>query len=264
MQLYAKVVAQKLIKRTNNMSKKFYWEELSNCNFNNLLQIDGEEFSHIALVLRKNVGDKLCFIDGYGYDYDVQIENITKKNMTIRVLNKTLSQNETMSNVAVFQALVKGDKFELITQKLTELGVNKIIPFSSEFCQVKPNTTRLDRLNKISIEALKQCGRAKKVEIENVCSFDQMIEKTKQFDLVLFAYENSCYNIDEKELSTYAGKNIAIIIGSEGGFSKKETEQLSRLGNVRTISLGKRILRAETASIALTSAVMFGLGEWKI
>ena len=83
MQLYAKVVAQKLIKRTNNMSKKFYWEELSNCNLNNLLQIDGEEFSHIALVLRKNVGDKLCFIDGYGYDYDVQIENITKKNHII-------------------------------------------------------------------------------------------------------------------------------------------------------------------------------------
>lgn len=246
------------------MSKKFYLENLSNCTINDCLQFDGEEFSHIALVLRKSVGDILCFIDGSGYDYIAQIGTIGKKNMTIKVLSKTLSQNETKTNVTVFQALVKGDKFELITQKLTELGVNKIIPFSSEFCQVKPNTTRLDRLSKISVEALKQCGRAKKVEIDSISTFDQMIEKTKQFDLVLFAYENSSNNIDEKELSTFAGKNVAIIVGSEGGFSEKETDMLSKLSNVRTISLGKRILRAETASIALTSAVMFSLGEWKI
>ena len=246
------------------MSRKFYLENLASASVGDLLQVDGEEFNHIALVMRKSIGDKLCFIDGNGYDYDVLVQDIAKKYMTIKVVNKTLSQNEAKTNVAVFQALVKGDKFELIAQKLTELGVKKIVPFFSEYCQVKPNTTRLDRLNKISIEALKQCGRAKKVEIENIKNFDEILQELKTFDLVLLAYENSSSNIDEKELVAFAGKNVAIIIGSEGGFSESETVKLSKLTNERTITLGKRILRAETASIALTSAVMFSLGEWKL
>lgn len=246
------------------MSRKFYLENLASASVGDLLQVDGEEFSHIALVMRKSIGDKLCFIDGNGYDYDVLVQDIAKKYMTIKVVNKTLSQNEVKTNVAVFQALVKGDKFELIAQKLTELGVKKIVPFFSEYCQVKPNTTRLDRLNKISIEALKQCGRAKKVEIEDIKSFDEILQELKTFDLVLLAYENSSSNINEKKLVAFAGKNVAIIIGSEGGFSESETLKLSKLTNESTITLGKRILRAETASIALTSAVMFSLGEWKL
>lgn len=246
------------------MSRKFYLENLSHAKIGDIIQVDGEEFNHIILVMRKNIGDKICFIDGNGYDYEVAIIDVTKKYMTIKVINKTLSQKETQTKVTVFQALVKGDKFELIGQKLTELGVCKIVPFFSEYCQVKPKTTRLDRLEKISIEALKQCGRAKKVEIDSIKNFDEILQELKFFDLVLFAYENSSNNIDERELSAFAGKNIAIVIGSEGGFSENETKMLSSLANLRTISLGKRILRAETASIALTSVVMFSTGEWKI
>ena len=139
------------------------------------------------------------------------------------------------------------------------MGISKFVPFYSEFCQVKPNTTRLDRLEKISIEALKQCGRSKKLEIKEVISFNDLINELEDYDEVIFAYEKATSPLN---LETLKNKNnIAIIIGSEGGFSEKEANALTSLKNIKTISLGKRILRAETASIALSTLVLFGVGE---
>lgn len=248
------------------MARKFYLENKNGFEIGQSLELSGDEFLHAIKVLRHKEGDELCIIDGYGYDYNAIIEDVSKKSFTIKIEKKNKSKAEANTNVAVFQALVKGDKFELITQKLTELGVNEIIPFESEFCQVKKSTTRLDRLDKISIEALKQCGRAKKVNIGNVCTFDQMLSCLKQYDIVVFAYEKARYSLTQKLFTENLEKvkNVAIIIGSEGGFSDSEVEQLENISNVKTVSLGNRILRAETASIALTSAVMFCLGEWNL
>lgn len=244
------------------MARKFYIQ--NSLTKNSIVTIDGDEFLHITKVLRKKVGDKICLINDSGNDYTAEIIDIAKNNLQIKIVDESISKTETTNNVTVFQALVKADKFELITQKLTELGVKSIVPFYSSFCQVKPNTTRLDRLEKISIEALKQCGRSKKVEIENVITFDQMRQSLSKFDIVLFAYENSCIDLKKELIQSNENKsqNIAIIIGSEGGFSEEENNQLLALKNVKQVSLGNRILRAETASVALTSVVMFLLGEW--
>ena len=245
------------------MARKFYLESSTGYQIGQTITLTDDEFVHIAKVMRFSVGEIFTLIDGFGYEYDCKIENINKKDMQAVVIQKTKAQTETNHNVTVFQALVKGDKFELITQKLTELGVNKIVPFESKFCQVKSNTTRLDRLEKISIEALKQCGRAKKVQIEKILSFDEMLKQLESYDKVIFAYENSTENFSAESFDKN-DQNIAIVIGSEGGFSLTEMEKLKQQKNVKTVSLGKRILRAETAAISLTSVVMFLLNEWQV
>lgn len=248
------------------MARKFYIKKDKSFEFESEIIVDGEEFNHIVNVLRYNIGDILCVIDGSGTDYICEIKDISKKNLVLKIIKIKDNDSETKSNITVFQALVKGDKFELIIQKLTELGVKTFIPFESEFCQVKKNTTRLDRLQKISIEALKQCGRSKKVDIKNVLSFNEMIESLKHFDKVIFAYEKSDKNLmrEDLEKNNKPCENVAIIVGSEGGFSDKENEIIINQTNVKQISMGNRILRAETACISLTSVVMYLLGEWEI
>lgn len=247
------------------MARKFFIESDKSFEFGQIIKVEGEEFNHIVNVLRFKVGDKLSVIDGSGTDYECEIETINKKNLTLKIVEIKDNNSETISDVTVFQALVKGDKFELIIQKLTELGIKKFVPFESEFCQVKKNTTRLDRLEKISIEALKQSGRSKKVEVCDILSFNEMIETLKNFDKVIFAYEKSSTVLTKEDLLNSDKnplKNVAIVIGSEGGFSDKENEEIQKLTNVKQISMGNRILRAETAAICLTSVVMFLLDEW--
>ena len=248
------------------MARKFYLKTENSFEFGQTITVTGEEFNHIVNVLRNNVGDFLCVIDGSGTDYTCEITNINKKDLTLKIVDLKDNDSETKSNVTVYQALVKGDKFELIIQKLTELGVKNFVPFESEFCQVKKGTTRLDRLEKISIEALKQCGRSKKVEISNILTFNEMIKSLNKFEKVIFAYENSVNKLTELDFKDKNGNiltNIAIIIGSEGGFSEKENKKILEQTNVKQITLGNRILRAETACISLTSVVMFLLNEWE-
>ncbi len=240
------------------MARKFFIKTTKNSVGDEII-VDGEEFNHIKNVMRYNVGDELEVIDGNGSNLLCSIKSIQKNNLTLKILATEKCKADPKINVTVFQALVKGEKLELITQKLTELGITKLVPFYSEFCQVKPNTTRIDRLEKISIEALKQCGRSKILEISNILTFDEMIKSLSEYEEVIFAYENAKTPLDSKSLKLR--KNIAIVIGSEGGFSEKEAKILTSSKNVSTISLGQRILRAETASIALSTIVLFSVGE---
>ena len=248
------------------MARKFFIKTEKSFEVGQTIIVSGEEFNHIANVLRNKVGDKLSVIDGSGTDFECGITQINKKDLSLKIVDAKDNNSETSSNVTVYQALVKGDKFELIIQKLTELGIKTFVPFESEFCQVKKSTTRLDRLEKISIEALKQCGRSKKVEIKNILTFNEMLNSLIKFDKVIFAYENSNTSLIKDDLldkNKKPLKNVAIIIGSEGGFSESENEKILSKLNVKQISLGNRILRAETASISLTSVVMFLLNEWE-
>lgn len=248
------------------MARKFYVSYNGELTSNQTVVLSGDEYNHIVNVSRKKVDEQIVLVDGKGNDIIAQIVSIGKKDVTIKIIDIVKSQVECDNNVVVFQALVKGDKFELITQKLTEIGVKKIVPFCSEFCQVKPNTTRLDRLEKIGVEALKQCGGAKKIEIENIRTFEQMLDEVKKCDLVLFAYENSTDNLSQQLFAGLENKplSVGLIVGSEGGFSQAEVQKLISLKNVKIISMGKRILRAETACIALASVTMFLLDEWKV
>lgn len=241
------------------MARRFFIE---NKNIDDNIEIIGEEYNHIVNVLRYKTGDNVIICNNTGTDYYATITEINKKSVSLKINKTMLNPNEPKTQVDVFQALVKGEKFELIAQKLTELGVSALYPFTNEYVTVKEGTARLNRLDKISIEASKQCGRAKTLDIKNVLSFKQLIERLKVYDIVVFAYEHANEVFKLESLKKYINKKVAIVVGSEGGFSEKEIEKISELPNTKIITMGKRILRAETAVIGLTSVIMFGLNEW--
>ena len=232
--------------------KRFYLEkELA---VNEQLILEDDLYNQIINVLRMNKGDKLILFNGSELDYVCEIFEILKKKVVINVLSAEKNKANPIKNITLFQALVKGEKLELITQKITEIGVSKLVPFVSTFCDVKENTAKINRLPKITIEACKQCGRSIPVEICEPIKFNKVLELLQGFDMVVFAYEKA-----DKPLNIEAinAQNIAIVVGSEGGFSENEAQSIAGLKNALTISLGNTILRAETAAITLSSTIKF-------
>lgn len=219
--------------------------------------LTGDDHAHVSVVLRARVGDKLTLCDGDGYDYCYEITGIDRNSTKLRLIEKTENLTEPNTKVDLFVALLKADKLEWVCQKCTELGINAIHPFESEFVQVKSNV-KSDRLNKICKEAAQQCGRGKVPVIGEALSFNRMLEALNQYDNVLFLYEKGGSELKEK--IKVNGGTTAIIVGSEGGFSDKEAKALIDSG-IEPISLGKRILRAETACVTAVSLVMYEMGE---
>lgn len=219
--------------------------------------LEGEEFHHLANVMRARVGDSVCLFNGNGNFYFGKITQISKKNSEILIKNSVLSEKEPKINFCVFQALAKGDKLSLIMQKVTEIGASELAIFDSEFCDVKANTTRVDRLETIAISAAKQCGRATITKQSGVYDFSEVVKLIKNFDAFYVAYENENGLTLANDLIENKGKlkNVAVMIGAEGGFSEKEINALKNNG-AKIVSLGKRILRTETAAIVCAGLVM--------
>ena len=225
--------------------------------------IAGEEFNHMVNVLRLKTGDAVILCTGDGFDLSAEIVEISKRQLLCKINGKLKNENEPLIKLTLYMALVKGEKIELIAQKITELGAAEIIPISTRFITVKPETTRLDRLDKITAEAAKQCGRATLLSVGQVTDISKLPAefKEKEYDLILFPYENERQTGIKAALKK-AGKvkKAAVIIGSEGGFSETEAEMLKAAG-ATACSLGKRILRAETAAIVSVAAVMYEANE---
>lgn len=230
----------------------FYSGELSP---NTTINLDGEEFHHLSNVMRSRVGDEVILFNGNGNFYYSEIKSINKKYAEIFVKSQIESENEPTICFDLFQALAKGDKLSLIMQKITELGANSLCLFESKFCDVKANTNKQERLDSIAISAAKQCGRATITKTEGIYSVKEVAEKIKDYDAFFVAYETS----EDITLADYlinnSYKKIAVMIGAEGGFSEGEIEQL-KSGGAKIVSLGKRILRTETASISCTALAM--------
>lgn len=238
--------------------KRFYVNK--ELQVNSRVTIEGIEHNHISNVMRLKVNDEIILVCGDNYDYLARIIDISKGKTIVEILSKDVNNANPRSDVTVFQALVKSDNMSLIVQKLTELGVKTFIPFESEFITSKDKYNKCQKLQEISNQSIKQCKRSIPMKIENTKSFKEMIEDLHNYDLVIFA--NECeHSFDLKSIFLENNKKIALIIGSEGGFSKQEIEMLVNNG-VKSISMGNRILRAETASISLTAVVMYLIGEW--
>lgn len=235
--------------------KRFYFSgELAE---NMLVSIEGEEFHHLANVMRARVNDSVCLFNGDGNFYFGKITQINKKNAEILINNTQKSENEPKVELTIYQALAKGDKLSLIMQKITEIGASELAIFDSEFCDVKANTTRVDRLETIAISASKQCGRATITKQSGVLKFNEIVNQIKDFDAFYVAYENEDGLTLSKDLILNKNKlnKVAVMIGAEGGFSEKEIELLKTNG-AKIVSLGNRILRTETASIVCAGLVM--------
>lgn len=219
---------------------------------NDRFEFEDDELNHFN-VLRCRIGEQIICLGDDGYDYLCEVDQIGKKKATAVIVSKELNKKNPKKKITVFQALVKGEKADLITQKLTELGVTKLVMFESKFAIAKANNNKISRLNKITQEACKQCGRSIPLEISENISFDQMLNQLDNYDIVLFANEKST---DRIEADLKQSQNVAIIVGSEGGFDDEEIQKIVATG-AKEFGLGSRILRAETASIAMSAIVGF-------
>lgn len=221
-----------------------------------VFEIVGEEAKHI-FVLRNNIGDIIEV-----NDKKCEILNISKQAIKCKVIDCAEIKGVPKVKITLFQALLKADKMEYVIQKAVELGVSKVVPFNSKNVVVKldekDKIKKVERYNKISKEASKQCGRSDIVEVENVESFNNLLTEIKKYKTCIVAYENETNNLKEFLRKNNEIDEIAIIIGAEGGFDKKEIDMLLENGCI-SISLGDRILRAETASLNLISILMYEL-----
>lgn len=231
------------------------------------INIIGEDVKHIKNVIRKQVGEKIeiCNQDNEK-TYSCEIIKIEENQITSRII-KELEEQESFVNVDIYQGLPKSDKMELIIQKSVELGANSIIPVDMKRCVVKIDSKsenkKIERWQKISESAAKQCGRNNIPEIKKIIKIHEIINLIKEYDIVLVAYENEKENYIKKELKKIKEKNslnkelnIAIVIGPEGGFEENEVEKLKQNG-AKIITLGKRILRTETVALNVISVIMY-------
>lgn len=228
---------------------------------NNHFVITGSEVKHIQ-VLRHNIDDEIVI-----NKYVCKITKMTKDTVEVDVIKEAEEKGIPNVNVTMYIAMLKNDKMDYVVQKAVELGVKKIVPFFSSNVIVKLDdkgkAKRREKLQVIADEACKQCGRTDEVEVADFLSFKQMLNDLKENNMNIFAYEN---NNEENSFRNSLNmckekgyKNIGCIVGAEGGFESKEAEEIASLDSVKTISLGERILRAETAALNIVSVIMYEL-----
>ncbi len=218
----------------------------------------GEEFEHAKNVLRIGVGAEVVLLDNSGKEYTAVVAQVEKKQMLLNIVREEVGAREAKTEMSLlFGYLKNADKNEFVVQKAVELGVKKIGVFSSQFSSAYMNANKLERLNKVAREASKQCLRSTYPEVVYYDTLSLALASGAGYQNKLFACEFA--QNSEKNLRSLSGSTV-IVVGSEGGFSRAEAEEAKAQGYA-LISLGKRILRAETAGVALTAITAFALGE---
>lgn len=228
-------------------------------NFAAFPVLTGADASHIARSLRMRAGERLTVSDSRGTDFDCVITAVTPEQVTLQIEKEHPSESEPDIAVTLCTCLLKGDKFETVLRHSVELGVGEILPVLSTNCVSRPDAKSLkakrDRWQKIASEAAGQCGRGILPAVRDTLELTALAKTFAEYDLVLFFYEVGGAPLGETMWEYDTAKKIAIITGPEGGFTAAEAELLAAAG-AKTISLGKRILRAETAPLAALSCVM--------
>ena len=230
------------------------------------IDITGDDVNHIKNVLRLKIDDciQVCNSDT-GHNYKAQIVSVEKSNIKCYIIEKLNSTVESNVYIHILQGLPKADKMELIIQKCTELGVQEITPVNMERSIVKLNpkdeTKKIQRWQKIAEVAAKQSGRDKITQINNIVKFKDIFNVLKDYDAFLVAYEKEKENTLKKELiklKEVSSPKVAVLIGPEGGIDDEEIKIL-KTNNTKIITLGKRILRTETAPLAISSIIQYEL-----
>ena len=243
------------------------------------IQVQGEDVKHIKNVLRARIGDAIVLCDGACVDYDCVISQIERDMIVCDIIKKCVSKTEPKHKITLFQGLPKGDKFEEVIQKSVELGVYEIVPMATERAIVKWKSKDMDkkteRYQKIAMEACKQSNRGVVPQVNGLISFDEMLAKIAAFDLFFVPYELEEMQNIRLFLETKIGSRkdkcgnhidmdglrIGFCIGPEGGFSDSEIQRAKDAG-VETVSLGKRILRTQTAGPAVIAMLRYALNDF--
>ena len=236
---------------------------------NEIITITGADVNHIANVLRMKEGDPLVITNiDQNISYKTYIQEIQKEKIQCKIESKLKETTEPSIAITIFQGLPKAEKMEYIIQKTTEIGVKHIVPVAMQRCIVKLSekdfTKKRDRWQKIAEVAAKQSGRDHIPQIGELTTVKNISDIINSYNLFLVAYENERNKTLKHELQQLYRKTnventnlkIAVLIGPEGGITEKEIEELCKAG-AKVITLGKRILRTETAPIAIASNIIY-------
>jgi 16S rRNA (uracil1498-N3)-methyltransferase len=226
-----------------------------------VVTLRGDDAHHVSRALRMAAGEHITVCDMQKHEYECELCEFLPDSVRARILHTSSADTEPPYHVHLYQALPKGDKLDQIIQKAVECGVSEITTFESERCIVRVKdggeAKKLERRNRISLEAAKQCGRGIVPDVHATVSFAEAIAEASKADLALFCYEGDGtlplavliedWKTKNQEFLGEKEPTISIVIGSEGGFSLREAEKAIGAGLLGT-GLGKRILRTETAS----------------
>ncbi|CDF58073.1 16S rRNA (uracil(1498)-N(3))-methyltransferase [Thermobrachium celere] len=232
---------------------------------NDKIIIEGDDVQHISKVLRLRKDDIIQVCDGHLNEYICSIQEINKNNVVCLVKEKFKNENESDVSITLFQGLPKAQKMELIIQKGVEIGIKEFIPVITERVVVKTEgkdlKNKLERWNRIAYEASKQSNRGIVPEVKDIIDFKEALELLKEFDAVFVPYEKERSMGFKKALKDKKDiKNVAVVIGPEGGFSEEEVKIFEENGFV-LVTLGPRILRTETAGLVASTIILYELSD---
>ncbi len=225
--------------------------------------IRDEDAKHLGGVLRAKEGDIVEVCDGRGMDYSCVIKEVGKTEILMEIESARPTESEPKTKITLFQGLPKADKMELIIQKCVEIGVWRIVPVAAERSVVrlegKDAGKKLERWRKISLSAAKQSGRGIIPEIGEIVSFKEAVKMAACFDGAAIPYEKEEKNGIKEYANSFDGSSLGLFIGPEGGFDDREIEFAVK-NNISPVTLGKRILRTETAAMVSAAILLYELG----
>ena len=237
---------------------RFFVEEIKGRQ----IVLTGENAAHIAKSLRMRQGETLTLSDANGVDCEGEITAVSAEAVTVRVLETRLNTSEPAVSVTLYQALPKVGKFETIVQKAVELGVERVVPVLTSRCVSRPDEKsmqkKLERYNKVALEAAKQSGRGIIPVVHPLKTYEGILGDFTEYDKVILFYEEGGERLDK--VLPASSKKVAVIIGSEGGFSRGEVDA-AVLAGAAVGTLGPRILRCETAPVAALAILMYYTGN---
>ena len=226
--------------------------------------LTGENFQH-AKVLRLKSGEPVLLCDGQGREAVCKVKEVSSSDIALKIEERRVSETEAAVRVSVYMAFPKADKLEHVIQKATELGAYEIVAFPSARCVSKPDEKslkkKLERWQKIAASAAEQSGRGRIPEVLVLSSYSEVLNRASAADKALLFYENEQATTLKMALSAGDYHTVSLLTGPEGGLEEREVEQAKNAG-LQVCTLGKRILRCETAPLCALSAVMYDAGEF--
>ena len=228
------------------------------------LMLTGENAQH-AKVLRLKIGEQVLVCDGEGGEALCTVSDVSDGQIGLKVNNRQQSETEAAVRVSVYMAFPKADKLEHVIQKATELGAYEIVAFPSGRCVSRPDEKslkkKLERWQKIAASAAEQSGRGRVPQVITLGSYAEALKRAAQADKAILFYENERATTLRMALEAGEYKTVSLLTGPEGGLEEKEVAQAQAAG-LQVCTLGRRILRCETAPLCALSAVMYASGEF--
>lgn len=228
----------------------------------NHVSITGWTVHQLRDVLRLRRGDHIAILDNTGWEYETEITNITREQVTCEIFAKRMVEGPK-TKINLYQALLKGNSFEIVLQKCTEIGVSCFVPFTCDRCMARiPSDYKLERWRKIISEAAEQSGRGTIPKLQPVSDFREACEGVTNFSLLAWEGENKSdlKSVLQSQASTKCPYSVNVFVGPEGGFSQSDVE-FAQQHHIIPVTLGKRVLRAETTGLVTAAAILYEYGD---